>query len=306
MKKNYQTSSAFCILHSAFCLSFETMPTPLSISYVPGYIWTVGETITEAKLNLAANPTISLLGTITTSTIGDGAITTAKLADGAVTTPKIADGAVTPVKFTEASRYDTSQYAAGIYAAGVYAITLSPAATAYAAGMVVRFKADTANTATGAVDINVNGLGVKNLFKNVTEELVAGDIPINGIVTCIYDGTNFQLSNLLPEAVFTVSGIAISALPYSTAHSLGSTPRIVRWMLVMGPSTQLGFAEGDEVDIGHFFTSSFEPNFVYGANETDVWIGAASEVSIVTVPKAGGAYAGITVANWTMKCYAFR
>jgi hypothetical protein len=278
------------------------MATPLSILYVPGYVWTVGETITEAKLNLAANPTISLLGTITSSTIGDGTVTTPKLDDEAVTAAKLADGAVTPVKLSEASLYDTGQYAVGVYAAGVYAITLVPPATVYAAGMVVRFKADTLNT--GAADVNVNGLGAKNLFKNVTDELVAGDIPLDAIVTAVYDGTNFQM--LAVPGVFSVANIPIASSPYSTAHGLGGVPRIVRWMLVMGASTQQGYAEGDEVDVAGFFTTDYQPNFHYGANATNVWIVAASESVIYGLPKAGGAFSSITVANWTMKCYAFQ
>ena len=66
------------------------MPTPLTIALVPGYNWVVGELVTEDKLNLAANPTISLYGTIGSTSIGDGSVTTAKLADGAVTAPKLA------------------------------------------------------------------------------------------------------------------------------------------------------------------------------------------------------------------------
>lgn len=74
------------------------MPTPLTITFIPGYTWIVGELITAAKLNLAANPTISLLGTISTSSIGDGSITEPKYQTGSVSTRVLADLSVTTAK----------------------------------------------------------------------------------------------------------------------------------------------------------------------------------------------------------------
>jgi hypothetical protein len=310
------------------------MATPLSITYVPGYVWTVGETITEAKLNLAANPTISLLGTITTSTIGDGAITTpkladeavttAKLADEAVTTAKLADGEVTPVKLSEASRYDTGQYAAGVYAAGVYpagvyAITLSPVPIGYAAGMVVRFKADTANT--GAVDINVNSLGAKNLFKNVDDELTAGNIPINAVVTCIYDGTNFQMLAVAGVESVDRGGSSSGHTPLqagiiaTVAHGLTVAPRFVRWVLVCtAVAGDRGWAQYDEMDVSALVTElvggEYVPAFYSGADATNLWLignselGTSGSMSVLFPTKTTGVMDGpMTRANWAAKVY---
>jgi hypothetical protein len=46
----------------------------------PGIVWTSGETVTPAKLNSAASPTVA---------VADGEITTAKIADGAVVNDKL-------------------------------------------------------------------------------------------------------------------------------------------------------------------------------------------------------------------------
>jgi len=85
---------------------------------------------------------------------------------------------------------NTISYAADGGAANAYTVSLSPAATAYTAGMQVCFKV--ANTNTGASTINVNALGVKNIFVDgaaVTGgELMAGDM-----VELRYDGTQFQV-----------------------------------------------------------------------------------------------------------------
>lgn len=82
-------------------------------------------------------------------------------------------------------------YAADSGSTDAYAVTLSPAPTAYTTGMRVFFKANTANT--GVSTLNVNALGVKSIFKNVSDELSNNDIKASQIVSVVYDGTNFQL-----------------------------------------------------------------------------------------------------------------
>lgn len=71
-------------------------------------------------------------------------------------------------------------------------LTLSPAATAYAAGQHFVFKAGGTNT--GATTLNVNGVGAKNVYVNgsacVGSEIISGLIYV-----VVYDGTQFQLVN---------------------------------------------------------------------------------------------------------------
>ena len=84
-------------------------------------------------------------------------------------------------------------YAADSGAANAYVVTLSPVLTQYVIGMPIRFKAINANT--GAATVNINGLGVTPIKKNVSVALSAGNILAGQIITVIYDGTNFQLKN---------------------------------------------------------------------------------------------------------------
>ena len=81
--------------------------------------------------------------------------------------------------------------------ANAYAVSLTPAPSAYAAGMVVVFQA--ANGNTSASTLNVNGLGTKAIKRNATAALVSGDIVANQLVVAIYDGTNFQLVASAPN-----------------------------------------------------------------------------------------------------------
>jgi hypothetical protein len=83
------------------------------------------------------------------------------------------------------------QYLTGISGTDTIVATAALGMTAYAAGQVFRFIASGTNT--GAVTININAIGAKNITKNGAIGLVAGDITLNAIVQVVYDGTQFQL-----------------------------------------------------------------------------------------------------------------
>jgi hypothetical protein len=84
-------------------------------------------------------------------------------------------------------------YAADAQANDSYVITLSPVPASYTTGMMIVFKAATANT-TGAT-LNVNSLGVKNIIKRVNTTLATGDILQGMLCWLVYDGVNFCLLN---------------------------------------------------------------------------------------------------------------
>lgn len=69
--------------------------------------------------------------------------------------------------------------------------SLSPTLAAYAAGQMFYFVA--AGDNTGAVTLNLNSLGAKNVTKDGTTALVAGDIKSGEVVVVVYDGTRFQM-----------------------------------------------------------------------------------------------------------------
>lgn len=126
-------------------------------------------------------------------------------------------------------------YAADSVGTDSYAVTLAPAPTAYTTGMVVRFKAGTANT--GACTLNVNGLGAKTIKKNYNTDTATGDILQNQIVEAIYDGANFQMISPVATPPITsitfANGIATRAGNTATgsqtiAHGLGVIPKKIR------------------------------------------------------------------------------
>lgn len=80
--------------------------------------------------------------------------------------------------------------------------TPSTQITGYAAQQTFYFIA--AGTNTTAVTINISGLGTKDITKDGSTALQAGDIVSGSIIQIVYDGTRFQLQN--PQNVASTKG----------------------------------------------------------------------------------------------------
>lgn len=159
----------------------------------------------------AGNPVVtgtSISSTVENNTINDiaSALTASISNDGQ--TPIVADLPMSTYKHTgvgaatatsQYARADQVQNSSLTYLSSVSgtntitgAASVSPAA--YAAGQTFVFVSAGANT--GAVTLNVSGLGAKSIKKNVSTDLSSGDIPSGATVSVTYDGTNFQLTGV--------------------------------------------------------------------------------------------------------------
>ena len=87
----------------------------------------------------------------------------------------------------------TAQLLMTVVGADTITAVTSPAISAYASGQLFRFTAVGANT--GAVTLNIGGLGAKRITKQGTVALFAGDIALGMIAIVVYDGTQFQIIN---------------------------------------------------------------------------------------------------------------
>jgi hypothetical protein len=89
--------------------------------------------------------------------------------------------------------------------AGTDTITgnLTPALTAYTAGMKVAFTP--ANNNAGAATININSLGAKSIVKGDGTALAADDLQASTAHLLMYDGTNFVLLNPLSPSLVNLS-----------------------------------------------------------------------------------------------------
>lgn len=94
-------------------------------------------------------------------------------------------------------------------------LTPSPAITAYKTGQSFWWIASGANT--GAVTVNISGLGAKAITKFGTTALAANDILSGSLIGAKYDGTQFQLitvsnKNLTSPVINSATGIGQSII----------------------------------------------------------------------------------------------
>ncbi len=165
---------------------------PYTVTVHPSIVWTETTPATVANMNLASAPNVELSGS------GDGS------------TSALGAGSVTTTMLTEDARHDEAQYAVSAVGTDSYAITLPVNPASYTAGMVVRFKADVANT--GAATLAVTPLTAKALVSRKGAALADNDIALGAIVTCVYDGTNFQVLEVTPAASITAAMLATDAV----------------------------------------------------------------------------------------------
>ena len=91
----------------------------------------------------------------------------------------------------------------------VITVAMNQTITALYNGLIVSFEASGTNT--GAVTLNVDGVGAKNLVKRVSTALVAGEILSGMKVSCVYDGVRFQIMSAFLDAAVSTSEAAAAA-----------------------------------------------------------------------------------------------
>lgn len=107
--------------------------------------------------------------------------------------------------------------------ADVITLTTSFGPAAYAAGQTVRFAAGANNT--GAVTVNWNSLGAKDLKTLANAALAADDLVSGQIYTAVYDGTAFRLAGHVPAELLSAPSGSITSSGYTqnTSRLLGRT-----------------------------------------------------------------------------------
>jgi hypothetical protein len=116
--------------------------------------------------------------------------------------------------------------------------SLVPALTAYAAGQMFYFVA--AGDNTGAVTLNINSLGAKNVTKNGATALAAAEIKSGQTVAVIYDGTRFQIVNPVVVGLTGITTTTTTALGVNAGNSITSGT----------VNTCIGHDAGTQIDSG--------------------------------------------------------
>jgi len=184
----------------------------------------------------------------------------------------------------------------------------APTFTALYDGMIIRFKAASTNTA--AVTLSVNGQGTPALVGPNGAALTPGQIQTGQQVAAVYDLANTRFAVISPLyriAAFTSSLVSLGnggeLFGSAGVHSLGAMPTFVRAVLVCPTGGDIGYAALDEVDVGSSSDTSFNTQFMFGANATNVYCVQRNAATPGLLNKSTGAIAAIS-AGWKMKMYA--
>ena len=201
------------------------------------------------NINTAGQPVVD--GTVISSSVFNAL--TADLGTG-LTTAITKDGQTTPTAniplgtfkitglgagtaATDAVRM--SQLQAGgttfLTAAGTDTITATatPSLTAYATGNLFTFVVAVTNT--GAVTLNIDGLGAKAVTRDGTTALAANDLVATEVVIVGYDGTRFQVLNPNAATNYRVSGtLGVTGVATMTAAPVFSSATASRAMFTDG------------------------------------------------------------------------
>ena len=118
---------------------------------------------------------------------------------------------------------DTSSTANSI----VFTVTGASGQTSLSAGDLFLVKANTANTGsvTATITINSQALSPITLKKNLTNNLVSGQIKQNEMIAMIYDGTNLQvISDSLGALANFNNSTAGSMISYGSTGAPAAAP----------------------------------------------------------------------------------
>ena len=129
--------------------------------------------------------------------------------------------AIPSINFGNASELVTQ--ATFIYDAthiNAYTGSLPDPILAYKTGMKIDLLV--VNSNTGAVTLNIDGLGVKSVKKNGSEALVANDITAGKIIPLAYDGLNFQVIGGGSSSVASNSFVS-NEIPSGTVNGTNAT-----------------------------------------------------------------------------------
>lgn len=120
----------------------------------------------------------------------------------------------------------TGGYGVTTNSGNAYSVTPVPAPNALVAGLRIIVKINAANT--GSANLNVNGLGPKNILKSNGSNLNSGFLKTNSVYTLVYSGTAFILQGEGGEYGTAVAGDVRSTKTIGTDSGIISGSLITR------------------------------------------------------------------------------
>lgn len=151
------------------------------------------------------------------------------------------------------SEFSDLRFVVATGTADAQVLTYAPAYTSYSSGMYISWQTPAGGANSGAVTVNVNGLGAKALTINGLS-LGAGDLQADVVVRAIYNGTEFaMLEPLTRVAQLTISAGSSGATPGGDASELVIEDDTNAGLSILTPNNAVGsifFGDSDDNDVG--------------------------------------------------------
>lgn len=169
-----------------------------------------GQAITNNLLRLLAlSPSVSISGSVATADLAAGAVTPAKTSPGAY-------------------------FYGALSGTNAYTLTLNPTLSAYADGVEVLGKVGNSNTAAATATLNVDSLGVKNIYHRSGVAPKAGDLVANDIIRFRYNSSRntaaggWDIMEVLPSA--TIRPAANDTAGSATVQTVVNSPPLTAYV----------------------------------------------------------------------------
>jgi len=176
--------------------------------------------------------------------------------------------------------------------ANTYAITLTPAPSAYTAGMTILFKPSASNT--GASTVNVNSLGARNVKSTFGADPGANEIYASNYALMTYDGTNFILLN--PAGGTTGSVVTTDDVDDTPVDAATTAPISSNWAYdhVAAADPHTGYVRESEIDnspVDGVTNAPISSNWAYdhsGGATGNLHLGVGQTWTNVTTSRSAG------------------
>jgi len=163
-------------------------------------------------------------------------------------------------------------------------LTISPAPAAYSTHLTIRFLATGTNT--GAVTVDVNGLGTKSLYKlssGALNDLSAGDIVSGAYYEITYNGTEFQVLNIFAGGLISVSQGNLNTSTGIVSRSASGTNQYT------GPGGQYGFWPTLHRSSTHSFSGAYASPY-YAGQSSDLLTTTSNYIALSITTYTSGTF----------------
>jgi hypothetical protein len=166
--------------------------------------------------------------------------------------------------------------------ANALTVALAPQLLAYVAGLPLRIMTG-GNANTGAMTLNVDGLGAKAIIRRSGAAMTAGDVPASSLLEVVYDGVAFRMVGLVTSDLIAQLNAAgqppqLNFFEMTTANTQSvptSTVTVVNDFSLQGSKpSDAAFSAGGLVTVGlktagvWVFSQAYYPSQVGGAPST--------------------------------------